>query len=92
MRKIGIFLAVRLEDCGAHCRPTPGYLLSLVLSAHRKTLCSGWIYTTITAEGYALLCNLSLVGRSPALPTSVSVAGAKVRRIFELSKFIVLKK
>ena len=59
--------------CG---RPKPRRLHSLVLAAHRKEkpLKGGWIYTTSSFEGHALLCTLSLVGRSPALPASVSSA------------------
>ena len=40
----------------------------------KEPLEGGWIYTSSSFKGHALLCILSLVGRTPALPTSVSDA------------------
>ena len=40
----------------------------------KEPLEGGWIYTSRSSEGHALLCTLSLAGRSPALPASVSSA------------------
>lgn len=74
----------------------PAIPLSLVFgcAAHRHKNPSkvGGFTRPVPPRGMPYFTTLSLVGRSPALPTSVSVAGAKVRRIFVLSKFIVLKK
>lgn len=71
--------------CG---RPKPRRLHSLVLAAHRKEkpLEGGWIYTTRTFEGHAILCTLSLVGCSPAEPTSVSDAVQSYEEILCIPK------